>query len=300
MGTRDERLEGFKGILAHPQLGQAEHHLGLIEQTHHNALAKEHRNHTDTHVNLLAANLHINAAVLGKALFRDVHVGHDLDTRKDRRLESVDLGRQSCRLQHAVNTVANRHPAFVGFDVDIAGPGVDRFEEDLVDELDHARFLGLFEQVVGLAVLDDFEIVADHLIDGIAPHAIVGFDDRVDLLRRRENGDHLQPGHQAKLVERVQIVGVAGGDFHKSVAARERHELFAMHQPGGQRSQRLDVHVTVGEIHHVERQMLAENTKQVFFRDMSQFDQPEVQAQPALPAQRDRTVQLVRRNHSAF
>ena len=39
--------------------------------------------------------------------------------------------------QHAVDPVADRHPALFGLDVDVARPRQDALGEDQIDELDH-------------------------------------------------------------------------------------------------------------------------------------------------------------------
>ena len=57
-----------------------------------------------------------------------------------------------CVVQHAVDAVADREVVLVRLDVDVAGPLVDRLEENLVDQLDDAGLLGHLQQVV--VVLD--------------------------------------------------------------------------------------------------------------------------------------------------
>ena len=73
--------------------------LALSSNAHHNALAKEHGNHTHTDIDLAAADLEFDAPILRHPSFGDVHVGQDLDAADDRRLELVNLRRKeaSCK-----------------------------------------------------------------------------------------------------------------------------------------------------------------------------------------------------------
>ena len=84
----------------------------LVEETHDDAFAVDHRDDRDADVDLAAVDAHLDAAVLRQALLGDVEPGHDLEAADDGRLEAVDLRRQGLRLQHAVDAVADAQVVF--------------------------------------------------------------------------------------------------------------------------------------------------------------------------------------------
>ena len=102
----------------------------------------------NTDVNLATGNANLDAAVLGDPLLGDIEPGHDLQTRDDRGLKLIDLGRCRLDLEHTVYPITDPYAGRLGLEVDVAGTRFDRLGQDLIDEpydrglLGHLRFLG--------------------------------------------------------------------------------------------------------------------------------------------------------------
>ena len=121
-------------MLDHAQLVQIEQGLVFVENTQHNFLAEQPRQRTKTQIDLFAAGVHLDAAVLRQPTFCDIQVGHNLQPRHDR---CVQLGIQRREfVQHAVD--AQPDAAFVPgrFDVDIAGAIANRALDHRIDHID--------------------------------------------------------------------------------------------------------------------------------------------------------------------
>ena len=89
----------------------------------------------DTHVNgVHPAAGEFDTPVLRQSPFGDVHVGKQLDTRRDG--GELGDGRSQDRLEHAVNAETDLDILFVGFDMDVGGSGLLCAGEDVVDKSD--------------------------------------------------------------------------------------------------------------------------------------------------------------------
>ena len=106
----------------------------LVQDAHHDAFAVQHRDDRDADVDLAAAHLELDAAVLRQALLGDVQPGHDLQAADDRGLKAIDLRRHRLRLQHAVDAVANLNAGRLRLDVHVAGPRFDRLDQNFVHQ----------------------------------------------------------------------------------------------------------------------------------------------------------------------
>ena len=74
-----------------------------------------------------------------EAVFRDVHVGHDLDPGRHGVLEFH--GEVHALVKDAVDPVPDAERPLVGFDMDVACPLPDALDEDVVDQGDDGRFV---------------------------------------------------------------------------------------------------------------------------------------------------------------
>jgi hypothetical protein len=133
-------------------LGQAEVFEGevdrrAVEHAEHDGLAVVGGQRGNAHVHLFVADLFDDAAVLRDAALGDVHVGHDLDARKDGQGE-VDRRRRHF-IERAVHAVADLEVLFEGLEVDVGGLFLDRLIEDEIDVADDGRGVGLGFEVLG-------------------------------------------------------------------------------------------------------------------------------------------------------
>jgi hypothetical protein len=133
-------------IVAEADVGKIVQHRFAIEQTDGDALALLHRRRGgDAHVDVLAGDLAADAPVLRQPLLGDVQPRHDLHARDDRRHE---LARRAPRLvQLAVDAVADEDFLLARLDVNIAGPLLDRVEQQRVDPADDRGLVGELEDV---------------------------------------------------------------------------------------------------------------------------------------------------------
>src|SRR5262249_22677573 len=157
----DQLAEHLVSVLLHPDRLQVELHRPLVKNTHHDAFAVNHRNHGDADIDLAAGDLQLHAAVLRQPLFGDVQPRHDLQAADDGRLEAIDLRRHRLGLHHAVDAVADGDAVGLRLDVNVAGPQLDRFQQDFVDQANDRGFLGHLRQLgaVGLDVREQLNAV---------------------------------------------------------------------------------------------------------------------------------------------
>src|SRR5690606_18737100 len=221
VGPFDQPDETAVGFLVHAELGQREEDAIFVEHAHDDPLAEKHGDDAHAQIHLPAADRELDPAVLRQPLLRDIHVREDLDAAEDRGLESADLGRQLRGLEDAVDAIANGELVLVRLDVDVARALVDRLDDDLVDEPDDARLLRHLEEVLrALARRSGFGLAdAHHRVDRVAADAVVRLDQLVDLRLGSEHGLDAEPGEHARLVEGVEVVGVARDDAEAAVRA---------------------------------------------------------------------------------
>ncbi len=125
---------------------QAELALALVQQAQHGALAVGAGQGGDAHVDGARAQAQADAAVLGQALFGDVQVGHDLQSR-DQRCMQCAVGLHDFA-QVAVHAKAHAGMALVGLDVDVAGAVARGLREQGVEHADDGRVVGRLQQVL--------------------------------------------------------------------------------------------------------------------------------------------------------
>ena len=118
----NQLAEAIVQVRLHAERFERELHPALVEETHHDAFAVEHRDDRNADVDLAAGDAELDAAVLRQPLLGDVEPGHDLEPADDRGLEAVDLGRHRLRVQHAVDAVADLDARGLRLDVDVARP----------------------------------------------------------------------------------------------------------------------------------------------------------------------------------
>ena len=148
-------------------------------------------------------------------------------------METADVRRDVLFLEHAVDSVAQAKLVFVGLDVNVGGPPLDRLDQDLVDEADDGGVLGLPRgvQVVLLVGIDHLDAgVCAQRLERIGPNAQEALQRPVDLGGWRQGGDTLAAGGEAQLVERARVARPRGGDKDQTIALLQRQHVVAHQQ----------------------------------------------------------------------
>ena len=181
----------------------------LREKSERNRLAVRGRHGRDTDIDVLARYADADAAVHREALLGDIEVRHDLDTRDDRALESVQLGRDVDLVEHAVDAVADSEFRLLRLDVDIGRALAVGFSDDLVYELDDRR---LFAHLVDVDLrhradifVDGIATVLDHLLDRVRADAVILLYGLLDFFLRGERGLYRAARDEPEAVSRGSV-----------------------------------------------------------------------------------------------
>ena len=303
-GAVDQPAERAERLLVHAEILKREEDVRPVEDPHDDPFAKDHRDHAHAHVDLLAADLKLDPAVLRKPLLGDVHAREDFQTTDDRGLETVDLGRQRCFLKDSVDSVANLQIALEGFDVDVASTLAQRLDDDLVDELDDARFLRHLEEVLAVLLslcdrgFDPF--AADQLVNRVSPHSVVELDELVDLFLRCERSLDLQARQHSHLIERVEVERVARHHAKRPVAAFDRRKLLSINELRGDASERARVDLDLVQVDDRNGQFLADQTEERELGDDTQIEQDAVEPTAFALEEVGRTGELLVREQATI
>ena len=274
----DQLAEDRVLVRLHAELREAELHGPLVEQPHHDPFAVDHGDHRDADVDLAAADLQHNPAVLRKPALGDVQSGHDLQAADDCRLEAADLRRHRLRVEHAVDAVADPQPRLLRLDVYVAGPRLDGLQQDLVDQPDDRRLLRHLREfrAVRLDLLQEFHaVVVGRLghqpLDRLAAHAQVGLDQLGDLVAAGQHGHDRLAGGQAQLVQRVEVERIAGGDHQSAVVLADGEEGLAVDELGRELLEQRKVHVRLGEVDVVQADLFAQSAQGRLLGEKTEF-----------------------------
>src|ERR1035437_5281311 len=131
----------FQFAFVHPDFAKAAQRGILPEQTNHDGLAVQHRNHGNADVHLGGFDANFDASVLRQSFFRDVEMAQNFDAREDGRLKLFQLEGNRSLLQLAVNAVADAKFVLERFEMDVRGAQFNRVFQNLVDEADDGSFV---------------------------------------------------------------------------------------------------------------------------------------------------------------
>ena len=116
------------------QLIEAQQGVGFVEDAHADLFAPLGRNGGNAKVNGALFQPHADAAVLRQALFRDVELGENLESRDQAHLNL--LGQHLHYFQLPINSEAHGQVFFLRLDVDIAGALLDGQRQNAVGHAD--------------------------------------------------------------------------------------------------------------------------------------------------------------------
>ena len=95
----------------------------LVEDTDNRVLAVNAGHDRNAEIDRPLLDAKLETAVLGNALLRDVELGHDLESRDDRRVEFL-IDRLHRLVQRAVDAVLDQNVLLTRFDVNIGRPSL--------------------------------------------------------------------------------------------------------------------------------------------------------------------------------
>ncbi len=118
VGLGDHLAELGDQLGAHADLVQVQRHHRAVEHADDHALAEHGGQDADAHVDRVAADGQLDAAVLGQAALGDVELGHDLDAGEDG-LVMLAGDRGHGLLEYAVDAVFDHEAVVEGLEMDV-------------------------------------------------------------------------------------------------------------------------------------------------------------------------------------
>jgi hypothetical protein len=168
------------------------------------------------------------------------------------------------------SAVAHAEIVLVRLEVNVAGPLVDRLDQDLVDQLDDRGFLGHLNIEIGRidrCLINDLDILAlgDHLVDDIATHPIERLDELVDLsLGGQDRLDRLTDD-SLNLIEREDQIRIRCRDADAAAIAADGHDLVPVDQTAGHEGEHFLIDIGFAEVDQRDRELLAEDLEHIAF-----------------------------------
>ncbi len=237
VGNADEVAKDPPRLGCKAHIFEAELASAFVQQPEHDAFAPGRGDDGDADIDQFLADPHAALAVLRQTMLGDVEIGHDLQTRQERR--GLLSRKAQDVVQNAVDAETNLHLGFVGLDVDVAGPAVHRLEHDLVDQLDRRGLIRDVQQVLGVRLHRTGAVAVGRVGLGelviLAPLAVgrvvVALADGVLDLRRRT------PHARARLTQDAddRVVGldienVRQSDGRSAVGQHDRDRMLFLEE----------------------------------------------------------------------
>ena len=212
VGHLDEAAEIFLVVAHEAEVGEGDRESRLVEQTHDDRLALRGGDGRDTQVEILAAHLALDAAVLRDALLVDAHgLRHDLQAADDGALQH--LGQQAEEFQFAVDAEADAEAFLDRLEVDVAGPHFLRFLEELLDEFDDGSVIvGRARFLFFLGARGKKRVLKRENLGQKGLHELGIGVEEFDLFLEQERD----------AVEGIEVQGVADGDLQSVVGLLKR------------------------------------------------------------------------------
>ncbi len=152
-GNQDDAAGPGEEPFHGPHIGRGETDIGqrddpplLVEETEHHPFAEKGGDDGYADVHIPSGDDDPESPVLGEPFLGDVQSRHDLHPGNKGILH--DLGGSEHLVEESVDPEAHLHFPFERLDVDVAGPFLDRLEDDGVQEPDHRRLVGELEEIL--------------------------------------------------------------------------------------------------------------------------------------------------------
>ena len=147
IGFSEPGAERPFGAFRHAERGQIDAGIFLVEQAQHHALTAARRQGGDAHVQTLAAQCQIHAAILRQPAFGNVQSRHHLDAADQHRRHT---GRQAVHLlEFAIGAHPHHQRAFERLDVNVRRFQAGGLGNQPVDQADGGGFVVAGQQILG-------------------------------------------------------------------------------------------------------------------------------------------------------
>ena len=226
-------MKCFSAIRLIAELGHIRLQVGLVKKTHDDLLAKQGREAGNTEVHVLsAAELDLDATVLGQTTLGNIQLGHDLDTGGDGIFQLE--GRFHDLIQDAVNAVTHPEHLLVRLDMDIAGFFPDGILQDGIDHLDNrCVFSGPLQRadIDVILITDDLQVFQVHVAHDIGQRGrlvIMLVDGALDVTL---GGDHhldIVAGHELDIFNGNQIGRITDRNDQRRSGPVNRYKLILL------------------------------------------------------------------------
>ncbi len=286
-GLVDRLLEMLERRRLVPQLGHVQLQAGLVQEAEDDLFAEQGRQHGDAEIHVLAAaQLDLDAAVLGQPALGDVQLRHDLEAGGDGVLQLH--GRLHDFVEHAVDAVADPEQALIGLDMYVAGFALDGVGQDEVDQLDDRRvFRGLLQRryIHILMVCHHFhvfQVQAVHHVGKRGRLVVEPVDRGLDAAVRGDHHLHVVAGHELDVVDGEDVGRVAHGQDERGTGPVDRDRLVFLHHLHRDQLDHGRIDVEIGQVDGGDAVLLGKERRKFRLADESFLD--EDGAEPELAA----------------
>ena len=253
---------------------EAEEDAAAREQPKVRALAESRGNGRDATVNFFAADADVNATVLRQPAFGDVHVCHDFDARGDSGLKAFQLRRHRGLVQRTVHAIPDAQIVFHRIEVNVGRAFLERFPDDLVDELDDARLLVAAFEIFFRdrdRRIEVEDVFWEQFVERFGVDAIVTFERLGDVGFGTERELHAAFYDEPDGLDHHKVERVIGGDEQITVLGAHRHDVVLKHNLGRHFLARSGFDFFFGDAGAIEVQDLRERGEQFLLRDRPGF-----------------------------
>ena len=230
------------------ELVEAQEDFSARQKTQRDAFAVNRRHGGDADVDFLALDADVDAAVLREALLGDIHPAHHLDARNERGLVTFQLRRHRGLMQNAVDAIPDAQFVFRRFKMNVRRAVLERFPDDLVDELDDARLLVVLGDFLVGGELQVHRIGLAHFIERFRADAVIFLQRLLDFHLGREGELHRHVRVELHRVHHRGVERIAHDDLQGAVFQRSRQDGILKGDLGGELVPRLGGDGQLGQV----------------------------------------------------